>query len=247
MKNYLKATIAFSSVLTLSMLFASCGKKEIPMYETKHECGNYTIATFEDIENFSLPAHTPVETVAENFTDFCYYKYEDNSTTTYAAHIPVDMSQFLESEVIINLTDDNGNEKSGSFSDYIESQKTYAQENDHEYEDIGDGSHAELYIYFNADKEISYWELYPNIYITSYTIFLETLGKNFTFFSDDTEFVTHSIELSDDEIFDWPFLEGNVHFIHPHGDIGFHTAQIDHDEKKETFYKNNYIFYFSES
>ena len=73
MKSHLKSTIALSTILVMSMLSVSCGTPKITEYETKHESGTYIIATFEDIENLTFPKYTPLETVAGNFTDFCYY------------------------------------------------------------------------------------------------------------------------------------------------------------------------------
>ncbi|MDE7094003.1 MAG: hypothetical protein K2O52_03715, partial [Oscillospiraceae bacterium] len=221
MKSHLKSTIALSTILVMSMLSVSCGTPKITEYETKHPSGTYIIATFEDIENLTFPKYTSLETVVRNFTDFCYYNYADDSSVTYAAYIPVDMSEFFESEVVYDP--EGSDSEPQSFPDFVESKKIEAEEDGEEYEDIGDGANAELYVYFNADKEISSWELHPNIDCVDYfSLFNTTLSKRFTFFSDNREVKKIPVEI-EGKTYDWPYIEGNIHFTNENGDIGLHV------------------------
>ncbi|GEM_PF-5940728 len=168
MKNILKFTAMCTAIFT-AVTATSCGSSKITKYETKHDCGTYTISTFEDIEKLFFEEHTPMKTVAKSFKDFCYYKEGDDSDVAYTAHIPVDMSQFFESEVIVYTIDDDNEEwgEEQTFLEFVKSEKENFEElwgeKGYHYEDLGNGSEAELYIYFNADMELSAWKLYPEV------------------------------------------------------------------------------------
>lgn len=241
MKKYLQSMIALSTAFVISASFTSCGMSAIKEYETEHDCGTYVIAGFEDIDKLAFAEHTPLKTVAKNFKNFSYYKLgDDSSITTYAAHIPVDMSLFFESEVIIAVDDsDNDEQKTQSFPDYIADQKAYRQEQDLEYQDYGDGSDAELYIYFNADKEFSGWQLCPNnTGLNAETVFWETFNNHYTCVSYDIEVKTKSMS-HDGKTFDLPYFGGSFSFKFGDSFISVHSNDSDHAVNDKT----NYIVY----
>ncbi len=242
MKNYLKPT-ALGTALMIAVISTSCGK--ITEYETKHDCGTYTISTFEDINALAFEEHTPMKKVAKLFDDFCYYKGENSSDMAYVAYVPADMSQFFESEVIVCEYDTNSEEwgEEQTFLEYIEAEKEKKGE---DYKAIGNGSSSELYLYFNADMELSGWKLYPDINYNDYSeIFWKTFEKKYICLDVDTETKKVYLQLTDNYSADWPYMEYTIDFSLGDGVLQVHGLKglAGTGEGKEMIKESSYINY----